>query len=150
MKIEFVDINLFPILQLFDSKEETYYCHEHAMEYLQTLKSAQRRNCKLLYTHGKEEITAIIKMVNQRLEEDLDQSSSSSDDMTVHRVSEVKQQHQQQQQRMLQRQQHHSEANNSSKSMIQLPSRYSMFNDMVCVCVCVSCVFVLNSFSAPF
>jgi hypothetical protein len=116
---------LCPTLQLFDSKEETYYCHEHAIEYLQTLKSGQRRNCKLLYTHGKEEITAIIKMVNQRLEDDSDQSSSSSDEMVIHRVTEVKQQHLLQQQRMLQRQQqHHSEANNSNKSLTQLPCRY--------------------------
>ena len=36
-------INIF---QLCDVKEETYYCHEHALEYLQKMKQGQRRHCK--------------------------------------------------------------------------------------------------------
>jgi hypothetical protein len=90
-------------LQLCDVKEDAYFCHEHAIEYLQKMKQTQRRHCKLLYTHGKEEITAIIKMVNQRLEdEDSDSSSNSSDEIAVRRVSEVKQQQQQLLQQQLQ------------------------------------------------
>ncbi len=81
-------------MQLCDVKEDTYYCHEHALEYLQQMKQGQRRHCKLLYTHGKEEITTVIKMVNQRLEEESDSSSLSSDEIAIRRVSEVKQQQQ--------------------------------------------------------
>ena len=53
---------------------------------------AQRRNCKLYYTHSKEEISAIIKNVNQRLEDSDEDDSSSDDEMTrppCKRVSEM-------------------------------------------------------------
>ena len=53
---------------------------------------AQRRNCKLFYTHSKEEISAIIKSVNQRLEDSDDEDSSSEDEMTqppCKRISEM-------------------------------------------------------------
>jgi len=54
----------FP-LQMCDIKEDTYYCMQHAIEYLQSKKPAQRKHCKLLYTHSKEEISAIIKSLNR-------------------------------------------------------------------------------------
>ena len=53
---------------------------------------AQRKNCKLFYTHSKEEISAIIKSVNQRLEDSDDEDSSSEDEMTqppCKRISEM-------------------------------------------------------------
>jgi len=36
------------LFKLCDVKEDTYYCHEHALEYLQKMKLAQRRHCKLV------------------------------------------------------------------------------------------------------
>ena len=53
----------------------------------------QRRNCKLYYTHSKEEISAIIKSVNQRLEDSDEEDSSSEDEMTqppCKRISEMR------------------------------------------------------------
>ena len=41
---------------------------------------AQKKNCKLYYTHSKEEISSTIKHVNQRLEDSDDEDSSSEDD----------------------------------------------------------------------
>ena len=69
-----------------------YFCPEHALQYLQERKMAQRRNCKLYYTHSKEEISSIIKSVNQRLEDSDDEDSSSEDEMTqppCKRISEM-------------------------------------------------------------
>ena len=54
-----------------------YFCPEHALQYLQERKTAQRRNCKLYYTHSKEEISAIIKSVNQRLDDSDEEDSST-------------------------------------------------------------------------
>ncbi len=65
--------------QMCDVKEDTYYCMQHAIEYLQEKKITQRKHCKLLYTHSKEEISAVIKAVNRRLNAS-DESSSSSDE----------------------------------------------------------------------
>ncbi len=62
---------------LCDVKEDTYFCHEHAIEYLQKAKQPQRRACKLLFTHSKEEISSLIKGVNQRIQEPDDSSSDS-------------------------------------------------------------------------
>ena len=64
-------------LQVHDVKEDTYYCLEHAIEYLQERKASQRKHCKLLYTHSKEEVSAIVKMVNARVE-DAEESTSES------------------------------------------------------------------------
>merc|ERR1711981_595410 len=77
---------------LCDIKEDAYFCPEHALQYLQERKMAQRRNCKLYYTHSKEEISAIIKNVNQRLEDSDEEDSSSEDEMTrppIRRISEM-------------------------------------------------------------
>ena len=113
-------LNLF-YFQLCDVKEDSYYCHEHALEYLHKMKHGQRRHCKLLYTHGKDEITAIIKMVNQRLEEeDSDNSSNSSDEIAIRRVSELKTQ-QQQQQAMVQQEGNKSLINHPKPSGPHVP-----------------------------
>ena len=64
-------------IQVHDVKEDTYYCLEHAIEYLQERKASQRKHCKLLYTHSKEEVSAIVKMVNARIE-DTEESTSES------------------------------------------------------------------------
>ena len=64
-------------LKVHDVKEDTYYCLEHAIEYLQERKASQRKHCKLLYTHSKEEVSAIVKMVNARIE-DTEESTSES------------------------------------------------------------------------
>merc|ERR1712045_1077521 len=58
-----------------DIKEDQYYCLDCAVKYLQTRKVAHRKQCKLLYTHSKEEISTIIKNVNRRLEEESDSES---------------------------------------------------------------------------
>ena len=66
--------------QVHDVKEDTYYCLEHAIEYLQERKASQRKHCKLLYTHSKEEVSAIVKMVNARIEDTEESTSESRDD----------------------------------------------------------------------
>ena len=66
-------------IQVHDVKEDTYYCLEHAIEYLQERKASQRKHCKLLYTHSKEEVSAIVKMVNARIV-DTEEEESSEDD----------------------------------------------------------------------
>ena len=73
-------------------REDQYYCLDDAVKYLQSRKAAQRKHCKLLYTHSKEEISAIIKHVNRRLDEDSDEDSDSDSDsekITIRRVSEL-------------------------------------------------------------
>ncbi len=70
--------NLY-VSYMCDLKEDTYYCMEHAIEYVQEKKITQRKHCKLLYTHSKEEITSLIKAVNKRLQNH-DESSSSEED----------------------------------------------------------------------
>merc|ERR1719384_1103108 len=60
-----------------DVKEDQYYCLDCAVKYLQSKKASQRKHCKLLYTHSKEEISAIIKDVNKRLDDESDDSSDS-------------------------------------------------------------------------
>ena len=42
-------------------KEDTYFCLEHGLEYLQERKASQRKNCTLYYTHSKEEISGLIR-----------------------------------------------------------------------------------------
>ncbi len=69
-------------LQVCDLKEDTYYCLNHAVEYLQERKASQRKHCKLLYTHSKDEISGIVKMVNSRIQ-DSESSSSSSDEEEI-------------------------------------------------------------------
>lgn len=52
----------------------------------------QRKHCKLLYTHSKEEITAIIKNLNRRLEEessDEESSNSENEKFSTKRISEL-------------------------------------------------------------
>ena len=59
---------------------------------MQTRKATQRKNCKLLYTHSKEEISTIIKSVNNRLQEDSDSESDSdneSGEISTKRISEL-------------------------------------------------------------
>ena len=59
---------------------------------MQTRKATQRKNCKLLYTHSKEEISTIIKNVNNRLQEDSDSESDTDDDnglISTKRISEL-------------------------------------------------------------
>ena len=65
-----------------DLKEDTYYCLEHALQYLQERKANQRKNCKLFYTHSKEEISQVVKDLNRRLNDSALQSSSSDEDDT--------------------------------------------------------------------
>ena len=74
-------------LKVHDVKEDTYYCLEHAIEYLQERKASQRKHCKLLYTHSKEEVSAIVKMVNARIE---DTEESTSESRYIYRTSEAK------------------------------------------------------------
>merc|ERR1711881_607915 len=72
--------------------EDAYFCPEHALQYLQERKMVQGPNCKLYYTHSKEEISSIIKSVNQRLEDSDEDDSSSEDEMTqppCKRISEM-------------------------------------------------------------
>ena len=80
--------------QVCDIKEDQYYCLDCAVKYLQTRKAVQRKQCKLLYTHSKEEISTIIKNVNRRLEEESDSDSDSDSDCDVNfsteRVSELR------------------------------------------------------------
>lgn len=83
---------MFILSQVCDIKEDVYFCPEHALQYLQERKMGQRRNCKLYYTHSKEEISAIIKNVNQRLDDSDEEDSSSEDEMTrppCKRISEM-------------------------------------------------------------
>ena len=59
---------------------------------MQTRKATQRKNCKLLYTHSKEEISTIIKNVNNRLQEDSDSESDTdneNDQISTKRISEL-------------------------------------------------------------
>ena len=81
---------MFLTLQVCDTKEDTYYCLTHAIEYLQDLKVSQRKQCKLYYTHSKEEISSVIKHLNKRLMELEDSSSEDEDDIEVKRIIEKK------------------------------------------------------------
>ncbi len=76
-----------------DVKEDQYYCLDDAVKYLQTRKATQKKHCKLYYTHSKEEITAVIKEVNRRLDGDnSDYSESEESDYSgipIRRVSEL-------------------------------------------------------------
>jgi len=74
-----------------DVKEDQYYCLDCAVKYLQSKKASQRKHCKLLYTHSKEEISAIIKDVNQRLDDDSssDEDSDSDYEIKTKRISEL-------------------------------------------------------------
>merc|ERR1712029_386810 len=74
-----------------DVKEDQYYCLDCAVKYLQSKKASQRKHCKLLYTHSKEEISSIIKDVNKRLDNDSDDSSDSDSDTEIKtkRISEL-------------------------------------------------------------
>ena len=75
-----------------DVKEDQYYCLDDAVKYLQTRKSSQRKQCKLYYTHSKEEISSVIKHVNERLQDDSDDESSSASDsesIPIKRISEL-------------------------------------------------------------
>ena len=79
-------------LQVCDVKEDQYYCLDCAVKYLQSKKAAQRKHCKLLYTHSKEEISAIIKDVNKRLEDESSEDEESSDsdfEIKTRRISEL-------------------------------------------------------------
>ena len=66
---------------------------DDAVKYLQTRKAAQRKHCKLLYTHSKEEISTIIKNVNSKIQEaessDEDSSSDEYDKISLKRYSEL-------------------------------------------------------------
>lgn len=73
-----------------DVKEDTYYCLNHAIEYLQDRKQTLRKNCKILYTHSKEEICSIIKDLNKRLVDSDDDESSSDEEIEVKRTIEKK------------------------------------------------------------
>ena len=85
--------NIFRLIfQVCDIKEDQYYCLDDAVKYLQTRKATQRKNCKLLYTHSKEEISTIIKNVNNRLQEDSDSESDTDDEIgqiSTKRISEL-------------------------------------------------------------
>ena len=85
--------NIFHLIfQVCDIKEDQYYCLDDAVKYLQTRKATQRKNCKLLYTHSKEEISTIIKNVNNRLQEDSDSESDTDDEnghISTKRISEL-------------------------------------------------------------
>lgn len=72
-------------------KEDLYYCLDCAVKYLQTKKATQRKHCKLLFTHSKEEITTIIKELNNRLSDSDEEDSSDTDEesIPVRRVSEL-------------------------------------------------------------
>uniref|UniRef100_A0A0K2T9N0 Putative LOC100870657 [Apis florea] n=1 Tax=Lepeophtheirus salmonis TaxID=72036 RepID=A0A0K2T9N0_LEPSM len=63
---------------IYDIKEDSYYCLDHGIECLQKTKFSLRKNFKLLFTHSKDEITTIIKLVNRKIEDAL--SEGSSDD----------------------------------------------------------------------
>ncbi|TRY61383.1 hypothetical protein TCAL_01483 [Tigriopus californicus] len=73
-----------------DVKEDTYYCLKHAIEYLQDRKQTLRKNCKILYTHSKEEICSIIKDLNKRMVDSDDDESSSEEELEVKRTIEKK------------------------------------------------------------
>ena len=85
--------NIFRLIfQVCDIKEDQYYCLDDAVKYLQTRKATQRKNCKLLYTHSKEEISTIIKNINNRLQEDSDSESDSDNEygeISTKRISEL-------------------------------------------------------------
>ena len=84
-------------LQVCDLKEDQYFCLDCAVKYLKTRKAPQRKHCKLLFTHSKEEISTLIKEVNDRIddsdEEDDDNNSSDSDHdlstIPIRRISEL-------------------------------------------------------------
>ena len=79
------------IFQVCDLKEDQYYCLDCAVKYLQTKKAAQRKNCKLYFTHSKEEITTIIKDVNRRFDDSDDEDSDETDteSIPIKRISEL-------------------------------------------------------------
>ena len=57
---------------------------------MQARKATQRKQCKLLYTHSKEEISSIIKNVNRRLEEESEsETDSDSEQISTKRISEL-------------------------------------------------------------
>ena len=56
-------------LQVCDLKEDQYFCLDCAVKYLKTRKAPQRKHCKLLFTHSKEEISTLIKEVNDRIDD---------------------------------------------------------------------------------
>ena len=79
------------IFQVCDLKEDQYYCLDCAVKYLQTKKAAQRKNCKLYFTHSKDEITTIIKDVNRRFDDSDDEDSDETDteSIPIKRISEL-------------------------------------------------------------
>ena len=83
-------------MQLCNVKDDTYFCLEHGLEYLQERKASQRKHCILYYTHSKEEISALIRGINQRLDNSDDDESDSDVDVgndgggaTSRRISEL-------------------------------------------------------------
>lgn len=81
--------NIVWCFQVCDLKEDRYYCLDDAVKYLQTRKAAQRKNCKLLFTHSKEEISTIIKDVNRRLEDEDSSDDSDTQQIATRRISEL-------------------------------------------------------------
>lgn len=66
-----------------DLKEDTYFCLDHAVKYLQGRKPSQRKHCKLLFTHSKEEISNLIKILNKKLQSTAEPLSSEDEEVVI-------------------------------------------------------------------
>lgn len=64
-------------IKLLEDDEETAYCLNHSIKYLET-KRIQANQCKMLFTYTIEEIEKLIKKLKSKTPNDCDKPSSSS------------------------------------------------------------------------